>query len=156
MDFTFTPEQDEAAELAAKILRDRATNERMKAVEADGSRFDVELWQDLADAGLLSLAIPEEYGGAGLGLVELCRVLVEVGRTVAPVPLAVHGPAARLLAEHGSEEQKSLWLFGAATGERVLTAVLGQEPRRGAVHRQRPGTNPRSATASSVGISTRR
>ena len=36
MDFTFTPEQDEAAELAAKILTDRATNERMKTVEADG------------------------------------------------------------------------------------------------------------------------
>ncbi len=122
MDFTFTPEQDEAAELAARILKDRATNERMKAVEARGSRFDRELWQDLADAGLLSLAIPEEYGGAGLGLIELTRVLVEVGRRVAPVPLAAHGPAARFLAELGSEEQKRLWLFGAATGERLLTA----------------------------------
>ena len=47
MDFTFTPEQDEAAELAAKILKDRATNERMKAVEADGSRFDRDLWAEL-------------------------------------------------------------------------------------------------------------
>jgi alkylation response protein AidB-like acyl-CoA dehydrogenase len=127
VDFTFTPEQDEAAELAARILKDRATNERMRAVEADGSRFDVDLWQDLADAGLLSLAIPEEYGGAGLGLIELCRVLVEVGRTVAPVPLAVHGPVARLLAELGSDEQKSLWLFGAATGERVLTAAVAED-----------------------------
>jgi len=127
VDFTFTPEQDEAADLAAKVLKDRATNERMKAVEADGSRFDVDLWQDLADAGLLSLAIPEEYGGAGLGLIELCRVLVEVGRTVAPVPLAVHGPVARLLAELGSDEQKSLWLFGAATGERVLTAAVAED-----------------------------
>ena len=84
MDFTFTPEQDEAAELAAKILGDRATNERMKAVEADGSRFDRDLWAELGSAGLLGLALPEEYDGAGLGLVELCRVLVEVGRTVAP------------------------------------------------------------------------
>ena len=49
MDFTFTPEQDEAAELAARILKDRATNERMKAVEADGDRFDADLWAELGD-----------------------------------------------------------------------------------------------------------
>src|SRR3954452_10449585 len=105
MDFTFTPEQDEAGELVAKILKDRATNERMKAVEADGSRFARELWSELGAAGLLGLAVPEQYDGAGLGLVELCRVLVEVGRTVAPVPLAAHGPDAPLLARGGSGDQ---------------------------------------------------
>ena len=82
MDFNFTTEQDEAAALAATILRDRTTNDRQKEVEAAGSRLDAALWQELADAGLLSLAVPEEHGGAGLGLVELCRVLVEIGRTV--------------------------------------------------------------------------
>jgi alkylation response protein AidB-like acyl-CoA dehydrogenase len=127
MDFTFTPEQDEAAALAAQILKDRATNERMKAVEKEGDRFDRELWRELAEAGLLSLAVPEAYGGAGLGLIELCRVLAEVGRTVAPVPLAVHGPAALLLAELGSDEQKDAWLPGAASGEVVLTAALAEE-----------------------------
>jgi 3-oxocholest-4-en-26-oyl-CoA dehydrogenase beta subunit len=127
MDFTFTPEQDEAAELAAKILGDRATNERMKAVEADGSRFDRDLWGELGAAGLLGLALPEEYDGAGLGLIELCRVLVEVGRTVAPVPLAAHGPAALLVAEHGSDAQKQQWLPGAAAGGNVLTAAVAEE-----------------------------
>ena len=127
MDFTFTPEQDEAAELAARILKDRATNERMKEVEAGGDRHDPELWKDLADAGLLSLAVPEEYGGAGLGLVELCRVLVEVGRTVAPVPLATHGACARAIADLGSPEQRGGWLAGAATGERLLTAAVAED-----------------------------
>src|SRR3954447_8302010 len=127
MDFTSTPEQDEAAALAAQILTDRATNERMKAVEADGSRFDRELWAELGAAGLLGLALPEEHGGAGLGLVELCRVLVEVGRTVAPVPLVAHGPAARFLAELGSEEQRSQWLPDAATGAQLLTAAVAEQ-----------------------------
>lgn len=127
MDFTFTPEQDEAAELAARILADRATNERMKAVEQAGDRFDRDLWGELGRAGLLGLWLPEEHDGAGLGLLELARVLVEVGRTVAPVPLAAHGPASRLLAEVGTEDQRRAWLPGAATGECVLTAALAEE-----------------------------
>ena len=65
MDFTFTPEQDEAAALAARILADRATNERMRTVEADGSRFDRTLWSELGAAGLLGVALPEEHDGAG-------------------------------------------------------------------------------------------
>ena len=52
MDFQFTQEQDEAAELAAGILTDRVTNERLRAVEAAGDRFDRELWAELGSAGL--------------------------------------------------------------------------------------------------------
>jgi len=127
MDFTFTPEQDEAAELAARILKDRATNERMKTVEMAGDRFDAELWAELGSAGLLGLALPEEYDGAGLGLIELTRVLVEVGRRVAPVPLAAHGPAARLVAELGTDDQKRQWLPGAASGTAILTAAVAED-----------------------------
>ncbi|CAI9415110.1 acyl-CoA dehydrogenase family protein [Nocardioides sp. T2.26MG-1] len=127
MDFRFTAEQDEAAELAASILQDRATNDRLKAVEAAGDRFDRELWAELGSAGLLGLALPEQYDGAGLGLLELCRVLVEVGRTVAPVPLAAHGPASRLLAERGPDALRERWLPRAATGAAVLTAAVAEE-----------------------------
>lgn len=140
MNFDFSPEQDEAGALAARILDDKATNEQMKAVEAAGDRFDPQLWQALAEAGLLSLWLPEQYGGAGLGVLELCRVLVEVGRTVAPVPVAVHGASALALAELGSEEQAATWLPGAASGEVVLTAAISEalvanpeEPTTGAV-----------------------
>ena len=127
MDFNFTAEQDEAAELAAKILGDRATNDRQKQIEAAGSRFDSDLWRDLAEAGLVSLAVPEEYDGAGLGLVELCRVLVEVGRTLGPVPLAVHGPVSLLLAELGTDAQRSTWLPGMAAGTSIATAAVTEE-----------------------------
>ena len=78
-------------------------------------------------AGMLGLALPEEHDGAGLGLIELCRVLVEVGRTVAPVPLAVHGPASRLIAEVGSDEQRRQWLPAAAVGGSVLSAAMAED-----------------------------
>ena len=116
MDFLFTPEQDEAAELAARILADKTTNDRLKEVEKAGDRFDRALWTDLADAGLLTLHLPEEYGGAGLGLIELARVLVEVGKRVAPVPLAVHGACTALLAENGVDP-----------GEHVYAAAVAEE-----------------------------
>jgi len=148
MDFSFTPEQDEAAALAATILGERATNERQKHVEAAGSRIDAELWRELASSGLTSLAVPEQYGGAGLGLVELCRVLVEVGRTVAPVPLAVHGPAALLVAELGTDAQRESVLPRAASGELVLTAAVAEER---AHLPQRPTVLARAAGAAGDG-----
>lgn len=126
MDFQFTPEQDDAAALAATLLTDKATPAAMRAVEDAGDRFDRSLWAALGAAGLLSLAIPEEYDGAGLGLIELSRVLIEVGRTVAPVPLATHGPCALILAEMGNGEQQQEWLPDAAAGSSMLTAAVAE------------------------------
>lgn len=127
MDFTFTPEQDEAAALTAKILEAEATPERQRATEAGGMRFDASLWRTLGEAGLLGLHLPSEYGGAGLGLIELARVLVEVGRSVAPAPLATHGAAGVLLAELGSASQQATWLPGAADGSAMLTVALAED-----------------------------
>jgi len=127
MDFTFTPEQDEAAALAAKILGAEVTIARQREVEARGDRFDSDLWHTLAEAGLLGLHLPGQYDGAGLGLIELARVLVEVGRVVAPVPLAGHGAAGGVLARCGTPEQQRAWLPGAASGELVLAVAVSED-----------------------------
>src|SRR6478672_1490724 len=120
MDFTFSPEAEDAANLAAEILRGNVTAERQQLVP---ERYDAALWSALAQSGLVGLAVPEEYGGAGLGLVELCRVLVEVGRVVAPVPLATHGACALFLAQ---QETCTDWLPGAADGSRILAAAVAE------------------------------
>lgn len=127
MDFTFTSDQDEAAALAASILTDHATPTRMRVVEAAGDRFDRDLWAALGNAGLLGLHVPDHHGGAGLGLIELSRVLVEIGRTVAPVPLATHGAAGAAIAAIGSAAQQERWLTGAADGATLLTVALSEE-----------------------------
>jgi 3-oxocholest-4-en-26-oyl-CoA dehydrogenase beta subunit len=105
MDFLFTPEQDEAAALVAEILADKATVERMKAVEAAGDRFDRALWATLGDA----------FDWSELDLIELARVLVEVGRKVAPVPLAVHGACVVFLG--GLGRSADTWVYAAAVAE---------------------------------------
>lgn len=123
MDFAFTAEQDEAAALAAKIVAAEVTQERLRAVESTGVRFDRALWSTLGSAGLLGLHLPEAHGGSGLGLIELARVVVELGRGVSPVPLAAHGAASYVLSAQGRGEL----LGDAASGAQVLTVALAED-----------------------------
>ena len=102
MDFEPTPEGAEAANLAETILADHCTPDRLRAIDAEDERFDPALWSALAESGLVALTVPEEHGGSALGLVELCSVLIEVGRTVAPVPFGTHAVTAMALAQFGS------------------------------------------------------
>ncbi|GAA4097261.1 acyl-CoA dehydrogenase family protein [Nocardioides kongjuensis] len=113
MDFLFTPEQDEAAELAAQILADKTSNERLKEVEAGGDRFDRELWATLGDA----------FDWAELDLVMLARVLVEVGKRVAPVPLATHAACASLLTGAGLPADRGLYAAAVAEERAHLPAA---------------------------------
>jgi alkylation response protein AidB-like acyl-CoA dehydrogenase len=127
MDFTFSEEQDAVRDLATQVMEGHATAERVKEIERSEERVDRELWRALADAGLLAIAVPEEHGGSGLGLAELCLLLEQQGRRVAPVPLwptLVLG--ALTIAEFGSPEQQQSWLPGVASGEVVLTAALAE------------------------------
>ena len=91
MDFSFTSDQQDLRELAAKILSDATTLERTKQVDAESDGFDRTLWAALAEAGIVGISLPESVGGAGLGFLETCIVLEEVGRTAAPIP----APSAR-------------------------------------------------------------
>ena len=127
MDFEPTAEATEAAGLAATILTDHCTPDRLRVVDAEAGRFDLELWTALADAGLLALVVPEDHDGSGLGLVELCAVLVEVGRRVAPVPLGTHAVTAMALAQFGNRAQQARWLPAAASGESILTTALSED-----------------------------
>ncbi|TDV52337.1 acyl-CoA dehydrogenase family protein [Actinophytocola oryzae] len=128
MDFSFDDDLTDLAELTRTIVTDHVTPARLTEVEATGDRFDRALWTDLAKAGVLSAALPESVGGSGLGLLEQCAVLVELGRTVAPVPyLCSIVQAASAIAEFGTDAQRAEWAAPAADGRVVLTAALSEE-----------------------------
>jgi alkylation response protein AidB-like acyl-CoA dehydrogenase len=128
MDFSFDDTSTDLAELTRTILADHVTPARLAEVEATGDRFDHALWTDLAKAGVLSAALPESVGGSGLGLLEQCAVLVELGRRVAPVPyLCSIVQAASAVAEFGTDAQRAEWATPAAAGTLVLTAALSEE-----------------------------
>jgi hypothetical protein len=129
VDFSFSEDQQQVAELARKIFAERASHERQRALERAGERrFDRELWRELARAGLIGIALPEAQGGGGLGFLELALVLEEAGRRTAPVPLFETALLGALpIAEFGSEEQKRTLLPRVAAGELLLTAALHEE-----------------------------
>jgi alkylation response protein AidB-like acyl-CoA dehydrogenase len=127
MDFSLNEEQQAVRDLAAQIFGGRATTERVKLVEASEDRIDRELWAELAKANLLGIALPTDVGGSGLGIVELCLLLEEQGRRVAPVPLlATLAMGALAIAEFGSAEQRAAWLPGVIDGRVILTAGLAE------------------------------
>jgi alkylation response protein AidB-like acyl-CoA dehydrogenase len=146
MDFRFSDEQNTIRELARGIFEKEVTPERQKAAEATPERIDDVLWKTLAEANLLGIAVPEEHGGMGLGLLELCTLLEEWGRAVAPVPAF----AALLLgglpiARFGTNEQRARWLPGLASGTLMLSAALqdagSEDPAAPATVARRDGTD---------------
>jgi len=141
MDFKLDEEQQAVRELARGILEKEVDHERLKQLEAAGEDFDRELWATLARAGLLGLAIPEEHGGMGYGLVELCVLAQELGRVVAPVPaLATLAMGATAISSLGSNEQKKEWLPRICAGKAVVAVAMA----RGAWTRE--GRAPLTAT----------
>ena len=125
MDFSFSEDQTMLRDLAREILEKEVTAEQLKEIERDPDWFDRGLWSQLAEANLLGLVAPEDLGGMGLGIEEVCRLLHEGGRAVAPVPLLPALVLASLpIAEFGTDEQKRAWLTPVASGEAILTGAL--------------------------------
>lgn len=124
MNFDLDEDLETVRDLAAEIFTDYATTERVGTVEASEHRVDEDLWGELARTGLLGLALPEEFDGAGLGMGALSVVLTEQGHGVAPIPLWSSMVAALAVAEHGTGEQRQALLPGVVDGSRRLTLAL--------------------------------
>ena len=124
MDFSLTEEQQELSDLARRILSDRMTMTRLKERDNSEDWYDADTWREFAKANLLGIAIPEAHGGLGLGLLDLCLVLREVGRAVAPLPAVWTLVAAAMpIARFGSEEQQAV-LSQIASGDVILTGAF--------------------------------
>ncbi|MET9455119.1 acyl-CoA dehydrogenase family protein [Streptomyces canus] len=140
MDFTFSEEQQAAAEAARGVFADVAPDAVPSPALTTGAvadEFDRALWARLADADLLSLLSAEEYGGAGLDAVALCLVLRESAKVLARVPLLESSAAMAAVQAYGGHELRAELLERAGRGEVVLTVAssgrTGHDPAELAV-----------------------
>ena len=125
MDFTRSEESQSIQELAAQIFADQSGDEALKRFDRHEIAYHAELWKLLAEAGLIGVALAEEFGGSGLGFTELCAVFEEQGRHVAALPLLATVVLGALpVAEFGSDAQRAKWLPGVARGEVLLSGAL--------------------------------
>jgi len=128
MNFSFSDDQILLRNSVRAALEEQCKPARVRAMMEDARGYDEALWAEMAKLGWLGLPFAEEYGGAGLGLVELCLVLEELGRVAYPGPFfasVVLGGLA--LTEGGSAAQKERWLPAVASGKALLTAALVED-----------------------------
>ena len=125
MNFDFSDDQKQLRDQARKFLAEKCPPKAVRVVLDGKAPYDKELWKGLAEMGFLGVAIPEEFGGAGAGHLELCVIAEEMGRANAPVPFSstVYLAAEALLIA-GSDAQKKKWLPAIASGEAIGTLAL--------------------------------
>ncbi len=127
MNFDFSDEQKQLRDEARRFLSENCTPKHVRAILEGKDTYDRALWKGLAELGLIGVAIPEEFGGAGAGRLELCVVAEELGRALAPVPYSsTVYLAAELLMLAGSDAQKQAWLPKIASGDAIGTLALAE------------------------------
>src|SRR5712671_4630357 len=125
MNFDFSDDQKQMRDAARKFLSEKCPPKAVRNVLDGKAPYDKDLWKGLAEMGFLGVAIPEEFGGAGAGHLELCVIAEEMGRALAPVPFSsTVYLAAEALLMAGSEAQKQKWLPLIASGEAIGTLAL--------------------------------
>ena len=106
----FSEEQAQLLDIATNFCRDKSPIASVRNLIDDELGFNPAIWKEIAELGWLGIALPEEYGGIGLGLAEVVPIAEQMGRTMLATPFASSTLAGQALLVGGSEEQKSYWL----------------------------------------------
>jgi len=145
VDFAFSPEQEELRRTVRQFLEKVAPEAEVRRVMATEQGYDPDTWQRMgAELGLLGIAVPEEYGGAGAGFTELGLVLQEMGRALLCGPfLATAVLATEALLAAGDEAAQARWLPPIVAGGLIATLVLDPEGGPGDITAHGPAADGR-------------
>ena len=133
MNFAFSEEQEELRRSVRRFLEDKSPMTEVRRLMETTEGFDPAVWDQMANQlGLQALAIPEEYGGAGFGYVELTVVLEETGGGAAVRALLLDRRPRRRTPcwPRGDEGAKKDLLPGIASGETIATLALTEDTGR--------------------------
>jgi alkylation response protein AidB-like acyl-CoA dehydrogenase len=106
----FSEEQEQLLDIATNFARDKFPMDRARARIAADQDFDAAVWAEMASLGWLGVAVPEEFGGSGLGLAEVVSIVEPLARNLAGTPFVSTTLVAQALLKAGTAAQKSEWL----------------------------------------------
>jgi alkylation response protein AidB-like acyl-CoA dehydrogenase len=124
--FAFTDEQEQFRAALRRFLIDKSPTTEVRRLMATADGYDPKVWRQLSDElALPGIHLPEQYGGAGFGMVELCVVTEELGRALLCAPyFSTAVLAANAILNAGTEGQKARLLPDLASGARLATLAV--------------------------------
>ncbi len=131
MDLGLSEEQELLKNFARDFLEKECPEKHVREMEEDEQGYSPELWKKMAEQGWQGLIIPDQYGGSGMGYIDLIILIEEFGRALVPgpfIPTAVGGAIALL--EGASDEQKQQYLPKIASGEQIWTLAFTEPTAR--------------------------
>ena len=127
MNFDLSEEQEMLQETVRQFLENECPATTLREIFDGDAGFEPSLWKGMAEMGLAGLHLPEEFGGAGLEILDLAVVAESLGYMAAPGPFLGHVLAGLAIAEGGSDAQKKQWLPKLATGDAIGSIALVEE-----------------------------
>ncbi len=126
-EFEFTEEHGDLRSLVRSWCERVWTPEHVRQI-ADAGTVDLDAWHALgSELGVVGLSLPEEYGGGGLGVIELSIVAEELGRTLACLPwISSAALGATALAASGDSDALAEWVPALASGDKTITLAGGR------------------------------
>ena len=129
MDFDFNEEEQAIADLTQQILDDKVTHELLRGFTKADVHVDRVVWDTLAEAGIVGAALPEPWGGAGLGFLAVTAAIEQIGSHAALAPLMETVVMAGLpIAEFGTDDQRCDLLPRIADGSLLATGAFVRGP----------------------------
>lgn len=126
MRFGLTDDQQLFDHSLRAFLSARLPLDVLRRLAESGNGFDPDLWSGLGALGLHAILVPEEHGGAGLGVLDAALVAEALGFHAAPAPFAASSVmAVRAFQAAADDEQRRIWFPGIATGETRIAVGLG-------------------------------
>lgn len=131
MSILYDEGQQAIATESRRVLEARVSKDELLPLLEMTGRYHEGFWNTAKEQGWTALALPEQYGGLALGLVELGLIAHQAGRTLSGAPFLTSGfGCAKAIELYGSDEQKARWLPGLASGEIVgaVAFASGSDP----------------------------
>lgn len=119
----FSEEQAQLLEVATTFCRDKSPIEKVRSLLEDERGYDNAIWKEMAELGWLAIAVPEEFGGIGLGMAEVVPVVEQMGRAMMAGPFVSTTVAAQAILVGGTDDQKQKYLPNLCSGTKATLAL---------------------------------